>query len=376
MTSSTEPQAATAPVTVAIDSRIPGQPHAGTGGSGLAQAQIARARQARAEGDRSTAADIVAASLRAGLWTHRRLWVELVSLMERSADYERIRSLWWESPDSCHQRVALLRSVARAASVAGEHDDARVLLRKAIVVQAGRGRRLRSRLGRSKRWVLMRMPVRAATSQPFDLRAATALADLNEELSERDVRAFLISGSLLGCIRESRFISWDKDIDVGVFRDDIQSLDLERAFDRSSTFHVRRLDFNTDRLRVNHTNGVAIDIFPHYREDDVIWHDGTATRWWNRPFGLKRIDFLGDKVFVPDLPEQYLDDNYGNWRVPVPDFDARLDAPNVEVTDPDYFHTLLFFSLLDAVVKGSANRRRRYRTLLRDRGEGDWLSRV
>jgi hypothetical protein len=260
--------------------------------------------------------------------------------------------------------------------VASEHDDARVLLRKAILLQAGRGRRLRSRLGRGKRWMLARVPARAATPQSFDLRAAVALAGLNEELSERNVRAFLISGSLLGCVRDSGFITWDKDIDVGVFTDDIQPVDLERAFDSSSTFHVRRLDFNTDRLRVNHTNGVAIDIFPHYREGGLIWHDGTATRWWNRPFGVRTIEFLGKKVFVPDPPEQYLDDNYGDWRVPVPNFDARLDTPNVEVTDPDYFHTLLFFSLLDAVGKGSAIWRRRYRTLLRDRGEGDWLSRV
>jgi hypothetical protein len=296
--------------------------------------------------------------------------------MEQPADYGRIRSLWLDTPSACHQRVAILRAVARAASVAGAHDDARVLLRKAMLLQASRGRRLRSRLGRAKRWTLARLPARTAASQSFDLRAAVALAELNKELSTHHVRAFLISGSLLGCIRDSGFISWDKDIDVGVFTDDIEPADLERAFDRTSTFHVRRLDFNTDRLRVNHSNGVAIDIFPHYREDGLIWHDGTATRWWNRPFGLRAIDFLGDKVFVPDPPEQYLDDNYGDWRVPVPDFDARLDTPNVEVTDPDYFHTLLFFSLLDAVGKGSIGRRRRYRALLRDRGEGDWLRRV
>lgn len=369
------------------DAAIPAPATGGEGAAGIPEpgyertryvdSLIERSRAARGAGDRDRAADLVVDGLRAGLWRQRRLWSELLSLMDKPADYHELRSLWWESPARCHGSIPILRTVARAASAAGEHDEARLLLRKAILLQARRAQRLRSRLGRLKRAVLGRVASRLRPSlAPFEQRAAVALTALDEELGALGVRSFLISGTLLGFLRDSAFISWDKDIDVGVFTSEQRPAELERAFTRSSRFEVRRLDFNSDRLRVNHANGMMIDIFPHYQgEDGRIWHDGTATRWWNSPFELTTMEFLGRTQFVPDPPERYLDENYGDWRTPNQDFDARLDTPNVEVTDPDYLQTLLYFSLLDAIAQRKPRRRERYLRLLRERGEGDWLDR-
>jgi hypothetical protein len=343
----------------------------------LAGERVEFARRLRAEGDRTGAVDTIVASLRAGLWRYARLWSELVSLMESPADYALIRSLWLDSSAGCQGTVSIIRSVARAASAAGEHTDARALLRKALVLQARRSRGIRSRLGRLKRAVLARLPVKASAAAPFEHRAAEALLDLNRQVGDIGVRAFLISGTLLGYLREGRFISWDKDIDLGIFTSEVSGPHLEKVFDKSPVFDVRRLDFNTDRLRVNHANGVMIDIFPHYQDEQGrVWHDGTATRWWNTPFDLATVEFLGMPQLVPDPPEKYLDENYGDWRAPEPMFDARLDTPNVEVTDREYFDTLLYFSLLDAVSKNNRGKRQRYAELLRGLGEGEWLTRL
>ncbi|WP_460543460.1 LicD family protein [Glycomyces halotolerans] len=340
---------------------------------------MALSRSLRSAGDRTAAEAVLADSLRAGLWGYQRLWSELWALMERPEDYGVIRELWLASPRRCHKRIPLLRTVARAASVAGEHDEARALLRKAIVIQAARTRRLRSRLNRIRRKALGKVGGLLSRPNPeaFEHRAQVALAALDEEFARIGVRTFLISGTLLGLVRESKFIGWDKDIDLGFFTSEIDTDDLQSAFERSEWFHVRRLDFNTDRLRVNHVNGMMVDIFPHYEDaDGRIWHDGTATRWANAPFELRRAEFLGRSVFVPDPPEQYLDENYGDWRTPDPDFDARLDAPNAEVTDQRFLDTLLYFSLLDAVNKRAVHKRDRYRALLRDLGEQGWLDRI
>jgi phosphorylcholine metabolism protein LicD len=340
------------------------------------------ARRLRSEGRRDDAVEALTTAIRDDNgWRWGRLWSELVALMESPADYAPIRALWVVSPRRVHGSVPVMRAVARAAAIAGEHDEARAILRKAILAEAKERRRPRARLGRARQNLRSRVPGRDAKDADrdpsFEAKAADALRDLDRALAAFGVRAFLISGTLLGYVREANFIPWDKDIDVGVSADQVDPDELARAFEKEGAFMVRRLDFTTDRLRVNHANGVMIDVFPHYLDDDgKVWHDGTATRWWNSPFALKTVEFLGIEQAVPEEPERYLDENYGNWRVPDPDFDARLDAPNREVTDEAFLHTLHYFELLRAVGQGKRTKRERYRALLRDLGEGDWLDRI
>lgn len=345
----------------------------------LATKTLRAARDLRAAGDREGAVSTLSTAIHSGLWRYARLWTELRSLMGSPDDYASIRKLWMDSPRGCHSHTPLLSAVARAASVAGVHDEARSLLRKTILLEAARRRRLRARLGRLKRGAVprVRQMLPTADTSAFDSRAAVALSELNAEFDKLGVRGFLISGTLLGYQRDNGFISWDKDIDLGFFTSEIAPAKLEAAFDRLERFNVRRLDFNTDRMRVDHSNGIMIDVFPHYEgDDDRIWHDGTATRWWNTPFELTTVDFLGKPQFVPDPPQRYLDENYGQWRTPDPNFDARLDAPNAEVTDQDFLDTLVYFSLLDALTKRDSAKIERYTELLRTMGEGDWLARL
>ncbi|QSB04804.1 LicD family protein [Natronoglycomyces albus] len=297
--------------------------------------------------------------------------------MRQPSDYEKIKDLWLESPKKCHHRVPLLRTVARAASVAGEHDDSRNLLRKAILRAAGHQRRPSVQIKRAGKKVFTRSQLLIpGHGDPFSRRATEALIDLNSQLDDLGVRGFLISGTLLGYVRSGRFIAWDKDIDLGFFTDEISAADLTAAFERNDHFLVKRLDFNSERLRLDHRNGTSVDLFPHYREDGRIWHDGTSTRWWNRPFELSEVEFLGQRQYVPSVPQMYLDDNYGDWHTPNANFDARIDAPNVEVTDPDFLDTLLYFELLKSIAHGWRAKTERYGRLLKAKGEGDWLSRL
>jgi hypothetical protein len=271
-----------------------------------------------------------------------------------------------------------MRTVARAACIAGQHDEGRALLRAAIV-EAARQRQVwrqpPSALVRRVGGRVMRsVPLPADRQRPsFEDEAREALVDLQRQLEPLGVRPFLISGTLLGYVRERDFIPWDKDVDLGIFSESLPTAELEAAVETWPRFTVKRLDW-TNRLRIDHDNGVKIDLFPHYPDGpDRVWHDGTATRWWNTPFGLETVTFLGIEQAVPDDPERYLDENYGDWRTPDPSFDARLDAPNREITDRPYFDSLQYFALLDAVLRGDERKERRYAGLLRELGEGRWL---
>jgi len=345
----------------------------------LAVQHLEKARQLRADGDRVAAEQHLVTAIRSGLWRYARLWTELRSMMETPADYAAIRKLWWASPRGAHGVIPLITTIARAAAAAGEHEEARALVRKATVLQAMRGKRLRTRLSRVKSSALTQVRSAKPTEDTgsFENRAAVALKELNSRFADLGVRGFLISGTLLGYARNSGFISWDKDIDMGFFTAEKTAADLVASFEGAAEFNVQRLDFNSERLRVNHTNGMMIDLFPHYEgEDGRIWHDGTATRWWNSPFELTTAEFLGQQQYIPDPPERYLDENYGNWRVPDPHFDARIDAPNAEVTDQAFLDTLNYFSLLDGVGKHDQTKIDRYSRQLRELGETEWLERV
>jgi hypothetical protein len=321
-------------------------------------------------------------AIRNGGWLKAGLWWELVATMGHSDDYHIVRRLWLSTPEKCHNDTSILRAVARAACISDSHGESRTLLRRAALVtsSAAKGRSILSRVRASATRRMSRVGKKTSFSgisedATFSRVAAEALLDLNQAFSRLGLKAFLISGTLLGLIREGRIIGWDKDIDVGVFSEDCPP-DLEDFFRRHERFHLGRVDLTTDRLRVIHANGTWIDIFPHYKEGDKLWHDGSATRWWNSPFSLKTMNFLGVEQYVPDDPELYLDENYGDWRTPSVNFDARLDAPNVQVADKEHFITLLFFSLDSSIRKNNNVMKRRYVQLLREIGEGSWLDRL
>jgi hypothetical protein len=211
----------------------------------------------------------------------------------------------------------------------------------------------------------------------FAKDAATTLEDLRVYGLQAGFEPFLISGTLLGHVRDGAIIGWDKDIDVGVFGTQADLVKLGAHLSQSGQFQIRRIDFVDKRLRVRHWTKVDVDIFLHYREGEKVWHDGSVTRWWNSPFALKTIQFLGVEQFIPEDPERYLDENYGDWRKPDPHFDARYDTPNLEVTNADYRDSLLYFSLSDAVRKVKPVKIKRYKAMISAIDpHKEWLDRV
>lgn len=159
--------------------------------------------------------------------------------------------------------------------------------------------------------------------------ANTALRDLKHTLEKNEILFFLISGTLLGCMRENDFLSHDKDIDVGVWN--TVSFDaLKKAVSMAGCFYSLA-GRSKHLLSIRHVNGVTIDIFIHVKEVSNYWHAGVKTKWNNTPFSLISKNFLGEQYLIPEDYDLYLTENYGDWRTPRINFDSAKDTPNIEI---------------------------------------------
>lgn len=180
-------------------------------------------------------------------------------------------------------------------------------------------------------------PMLSGKSKPgMPLAAAeAALRDLHDVMAARGISIFLISGTLLGVMREGRILGHDKDIDVGVIGSESAAV-IRTAAKQSGLFEIQYIP-SRDIIKVRHRTGIAIDIFFHYVEGDEVWHGSHLHKWVNSKWWSGEeptfitVAYAGRSLLIPEKWELYLKENYGNWRVPQVKYDASLQAPNRRV---------------------------------------------
>lgn len=196
-----------------------------------------------------------------------------------------------------------------------------------------------------------------------DARAALQL--VLARLRAAGVSPFLSFGTLLGAVREGRFLEHDADIDLGVFSDEVSPERLRLLFRWGSGLRLALpslLDARALPVKLRHRSGAAIDLVPFERRPDAFI---TRMRYQNhvlerrrRPFGLRWMDFEGSRVCIPDPPEAFLDENYGDWRVPKTSYHCVLSSRMpFDPRDP-LVRYLLYAGLEDALARGAWARAR------------------
>lgn len=179
--------------------------------------------------------------------------------------------------------------------------------------------------------------------------AAIALTDFSRMLPLQQWEWFVMSGTFLGLIREGGFLPHDYDIDIGIMKDGLDEGKLLREIRSSKTFSLCKVDvfYPYDKaspallslIKIRHNNGMPIDIFVHHKEDSCsgerIWHGSSLHKWINTPFGLASYEMAGTEVLGPDNADKYLTENYGEWRIPVTQFNCSTGTPNLKIVhDP------------------------------------------
>jgi hypothetical protein len=182
--------------------------------------------------------------------------------------------------------------------------------------------------------VIVKTPEEGVRS--FSARSALALIDLAKLFHDAEQKIFLVSGTLLGFMREGRLMAHDKDIDVGVIGWEKQ-FEIFKLLRNSSLFSLSARDLHgheTHLLPVHHRpTGIAIDIFLYREQFDklvtgVEFVFGHRQRFAFSPFALAATKFMGVDLYVPDDSGRNLEENFGNWRVPDKGYISHLESPS------------------------------------------------
>jgi len=151
-------------------------------------------------------------------------------------------------------------------------------------------------------------------------------------LDELDCHWWLEAGTCLGAVRENGIMDHDLDTDIGLTDKDkiweISKKLLKNGFSLIHDFGAvdNGYEFSWRRL------GVKTDFFIFYEEGDILWH--SAWKNGKQLFfefskdlfeDLKRIEFLGFEANIPNPPEQYLRERYGDWKKVVKEWDWAKD---------------------------------------------------
>lgn len=162
-----------------------------------------------------------------------------------------------------------------------------------------------------------------------------ALLDLARLMAEHEISFFLCFGTLLGFVREGGFLSFDKDIDVGIPEGYSQQkvVDIIKNSDHFSFSHKNTLNEKSLLISLKHSNGASVDLFFHFKEGDNIFAgvDNAQEQflWKFSAFDLTEVSFLGETFRIPAEPEAYLEQMYGSWKEPDPYFNSFICAPNI-----------------------------------------------
>ena len=151
--------------------------------------------------------------------------------------------------------------------------------------------------------------------------AETVLKETNRIMAELGVAYFLRHGTCLGAVRDGAFIPWDDDLDVGSIlglhglteKKVDQTVQVFRDNGFTATIAQDKLNISVSMQK----SGMQVDWTCYRIFGDVIYQWPVIKIPVALYEDLKEIDFLGEKFFVPNPPEEYLLLKYGpEWMIP------------------------------------------------------------
>ena len=160
--------------------------------------------------------------------------------------------------------------------------------------------------------------------------AAERLKEVKRIFDDQSIVFWLGSGTCLGCIRESRFIPWDDEMDTASVIG-MHGLNEETIYRIADVFKENgfftHIETNPQYVYVGLIkDGIRTDWTCHRIIDGAAIEFPGVNLPLNLFTQLMEVDFIGQKFLVPNPPEEYLRLKYGSeWRTPKgPGFEADV----------------------------------------------------
>lgn len=158
------------------------------------------------------------------------------------------------------------------------------------------------------------------------------LEDTVNHLNKVNVKSFLVCGTALGMHRDGTFIPHDKDIDIATMHEDFNET-IEKNMiailkkNKYSVIHILGEINHGREYSFRHPNGVKIDVFLYYKEDDFFWHASYFGVCSLKKYGKCRYKFSKEALQIEDIkfnnkiyktvPIKFLEEEYGlDWKIP------------------------------------------------------------
>lgn len=156
-----------------------------------------------------------------------------------------------------------------------------------------------------------------------------------------NIDLFILYGTLLGQYRNGTFIKGDDDFDVGYVINSTTPVSAKRE---TSKLVLELLQCGFDvgvtifgRLYKLKIDGVWLDVFPLWFSHNKAWGFQAISAAKKHFVPVKKADFLGQEVLIPNDPEKFLSENYGpGWKIPDSSFKYYKDPRDKKYLKKSY----------------------------------------
>jgi hypothetical protein len=195
----------------------------------------------------------------------------------------------------------------------------------------------------------------------FDTAAAEwTLTTVNRALKDKGLKPFLISGSLLGCMRDGQIMPHDKDLDMGLIGWESQ-FELAQAILSLGCFDINLKRLKGDTLflisAIDQRTNIAVDFFMFHDKGDHFLHGidyqyGFTQNFRFSKFDLIETEFLGENFYIPDQWSRMLEENYGKWQTPEPAYVVTVESPGLTDQGSVKHQLIAQLELLKTILNG------------------------